>query len=353
MRPLARGTGYLVLLALVAVLPVFLGSFRTTQLTYVGVFAIALLGLNVLTGFAGQISLGHGAFMALGAYTTAILSVNHGVNELVTIPLGGLVAGVAGFLFGFPALRLAGVYLALGTFGLAVVVPALARRFDEFTGGQAGILLELPTSPVSRLSPERWLYYLTWGIAALLFAAALAFLRGKRGRAFRAIRENELAAVSSGISLARYKTLAFGVSAFYAGVAGSIYAVLNFIVNPGSFPIDLSILLLVGLVIGGVGSLLGVLGGAAFVEFVPLEAGNLPAKGIDFVQRLGVPVSDLDPTTAGVPSVVYGVLLLLVIAVAPNGVAGLVRRLGAATKEVYSRPIRKPETPGTPSRRSA
>jgi branched-chain amino acid transport system permease protein len=353
MRPLARGGGYILLLAIVVVLPAFLGSFRTTQLTYVGVFAIALMGLNVLTGFAGQISLGHGAFMALGAYTTAILSVNHGVNELVTIPLGGIVAGVAGFLFGFPALRLAGVYLALGTFGLAVVVPALARRFDEFTGGQAGILLELPTSPVSRLSPERWLYYLTWAIAALLFSFALFFLRGKRGRAFRAIRENELAAVSSGISLARYKTLAFGVSAFYAGVAGSIYAVLNFIVNPGSFPIDLSILLLVGLVIGGVGSLLGVLGGAAFVEFVPLEAGNLPAKGIDFAQRLGLPVSDLDPTTAGVPSVVYGLILLLVIAVAPQGVAGLVRRLGAATKGFYSRPIHKQETPPTPSRRHA
>jgi branched-chain amino acid transport system permease protein len=351
-RLIARSGGYLVLLAVVAALPLFLGSFRTTQLTYVGVFAIALVGLNILTGFAGQISLGHGAFMALGAYTTAILSVNHGVNELLTIPLGGLVAGLAGFLFGFPALRLAGVYLALATFGLAVVVPSLARRFDEFSGGQAGILLDLPTSPISRLSPERWLYYLTWAIAAVLFAAALAFLRGKRGRAFRAIRENELAAVSSGISLARYKTLAFGVSAFYAGVAGSIYALLNFIVNPGSFPIDLSILLLVGLVIGGVGSLLGVLGGAAFVEFVPLEAGNLPAKVIDFAQKLGLPVADLDPTTAGVPSVVYGIVLILVIAVAPQGAAGLVRRLGAATKAIYSRPIHKPETSAPPPRRN-
>jgi branched-chain amino acid transport system permease protein len=317
------------------------------------VFAIALMGLNVLTGFAGQISLGHGAFMALGAYTTAILSVNHGVHELLTIPVGGLLAGVVGFLFGFPALRLAGVYLALATFGLAIVVPSLARRFESFTGGQAGILLELPTSPIERLTPDRWLYYLTWGIAILLFAAALLFLRGKTGRALRAIRENELAAVSSGISLARYKTLAFGFSAFYAGVAGSIYAILNFIVNPGSFPIDLSILLLLGLVIGGAGSLLGVLAGAAFVEFVPLEAGNVPAKLIGGLQKVGLPVSDLDPTTPGVPAVVYGVILILIVAVAPQGLAGLVRRLGASTKRFYSRPIQKKDSPATPSRRQA
>jgi len=352
MRLASRSLGYAALLAVVAVLPFFLGSFRTTQLTYVGVFAIALIGLNVLTGYTGQISLGHGAFMALGAYTTAILSVNHGVEVMLTIPLGGIVAGIVGFLFGFPALRLAGVYLALATFGLAIVVPSLARRFEGFTGGQAGILLDLPTSPIAAVSPERWLYYLTWAIAAVLFAAALLFLRGKIGRALRAIRENELAAVSSGISLARYKTLAFGVSAFYAGVAGSIYAVLNFIVNPGSFPIDLSILLLVGLVIGGVGSLFGVLAGAAFVEFVPLEAGTVPAKAIDAAQRIGIPVNDLDPTTPGVPSVVYGLILLLVIAIAPQGIAGLIRRVGAATKRVYSRP-KQEEAPVTPSRRSA
>ncbi|MEX0674648.1 MAG: branched-chain amino acid ABC transporter permease [Gaiellaceae bacterium] len=352
MRLASRSLGYAALLAVVAVLPFFLGSFRTTQLTYVGVFAIALIGLNVLTGYTGQISLGHGAFMALGAYTTAILSVNHDVDVLLTIPLGGIVAGIVGFLFGFPALRLAGVYLALATFGLAIVVPSVARRFEGFTGGQAGILLDLPTSPISAVSPERWYYWLTWAIAAVLFAAALLFLRGKTGRALRAIRENELAAVSSGISLARYKTLAFGVSAFYAGVAGSIYAVLNFIVNPGSFPIDLSILLLVGLVIGGVGSLIGVLGGAAFVEFVPLEAGTLPAKAIDAAQRIGIPVNDLDPTTPGVPSVVYGLILLFVIAAAPQGIAGLLRRVGAATKRVYSRP-KLEEAPVTPSRRNA
>lgn len=308
-----------------------------TQLAYVGVFAIALMGLTILTGVTGQISLGHGGFMAIGAYVTAILSVNYGVNDLLTIPLGGVVAGIVGFLFGFPALRLAGVYLALATFALAVIVPSVASASGDFAGGTGGILLELPTSPTARLSPELWLYYVTWTIAAVLFVVAVLFLRGKRGRALRAIRENELAAVSAGISLPKYKTVAFGVSAFYAGVAGSLYAILNFIVSPGTFPVTLSILLLAGLVIGGAASLVGVLAGAAFVEFVPLYAGDVLSPLIDALQRLHVPVGDVDPTTPGVPSVVYGVFLLIVLFAMPNGAAGLVRRFGSVTTQFYSR----------------
>jgi branched-chain amino acid transport system permease protein len=332
-----RVVGYAVVVAALVVLPYVTGEFRVTQMSYVGVFAIALIGLGILTGFTGQISLGHGGFMAIGAYTTAILSVNHGVYDLLTVPLGGLAAGIVGFLFGFPALRLAGVYLALATFALAVIVPSVATRFGELTGGPQGLLLNLPTSPVGALTPEKWLYYAIWTFAAILFAFALVFVRGNRGRALRAIRENELAAVSSGISLARYKTLAFGVSAFYAGVAGSLYAILNFIVTPGTFQITLSILLLAGLVIGGASSFPGVLGGAVFVEFVPLYSGDVMGKLINVAQRLRLPIGDVDPTTPGVPSVVYGAILLLVLIAMPNGVAGLVGRVYALTKQVYAR----------------
>jgi branched-chain amino acid transport system permease protein len=350
LRAALRILGYGALVAAIVLLPLTLGEFRVTQFTYVGLFAIALIGLSILTGITGQISLGHGGFMAIGAYVTAILSVNHGVNELLTIPLGGITAGVVGFLFGFPALRLAGVYLALATFALAVIVPSLASALGDFTGGTAGILLDLPTSPIGAITPDKWLYYVTWAIAAVLFVGALLFLGGRRGRALRAVRESELAAVSSGISLSQYKTLAFGVSAFYAGVAGSLYAILNFIVTPGTFPVTLSILLLAGLVIGGAGSLLGVLVGAAFVEFIPLYAGDVLGPLVNFAQRLSLPVSDVDPTTPGVPSVVYGAILLLALIVMPNGAAGLARRIGSLTKQVYSR--RNPaESRVTPSRR--
>jgi branched-chain amino acid transport system permease protein len=332
-----RILGYGALLAAVVLLPNMVSSFRMVQFTYVGVFAIALIGLSILTGFTGQISLGHGGFMAIGAYVTAILSANHGWYDLLTVPVGGLAAGLAGFLFGFPALRLAGVYLALATFALAVIIPSVATAFGEVTGGTAGILLDLPTSPVNSLNANEWLYYVTWAIAIVLFALAVLFLSGKRGRALRAVRENELAAISSGVSLPQYKTLAFGVSAFYAGIAGSLYAILNFIVTPGSFPVTLSILLLVGLVVGGATSLVGVLVGAAFVEFIPLYSGDILRPVINFTQRLGLPFNDVDPTTPGVPSVVYGVLLLLVLIAMPRGAAGLGQQIGGLTKQVYSR----------------
>lgn len=351
-----RVLGYTALLLAIVALPRVMPEEKVTdtQLAYVGVFAIALIGLNILTGITGQISLGHGGFMAIGAYTTAILAVDHGVPELLTVPLGGVVAGIVGFLFGFPALRLAGVYLALATFALAVIVPSLATRF-EFTGGSAGILLDLPTSPTSRLSPEEWLYYVTWGIGIVLYIVAVFFIRGRRGRALRAIRDDELAAVSSGVSLARYKTLSFGVSAFYAGVAGSIYAILNFIVTPGSFQVTLSILLLAGLVIGGAGSLslLGVLVGAAFVEFIPLYAGDVLGWVINLAQALRLPVDDVDPTTPGVPSVVYGLILLLVLFAMPQGAAGLARRLGLLANSAYGRLTSRWEDRVTHSRREA
>jgi branched-chain amino acid transport system permease protein len=333
-----RVVGYGLLIALVVALPHVIPEQKVTdtQLAYVGTFAIALLGLVILTGWTGQISLGHGAFMAIGAYVTAILSVDHGVPDLLTLPAAGLVAGIAGFLFGFPALRLSGVYLALATFAMAVIVPSLAVRF-EFTGGSAGILLDLPTSPIGRLTPELWLYYVTWGIGIVLFVAATLFVSGRRGRALRAIRDGEIAAVSSGISLARYKTLAFGASAFFAGVAGGLYAILNFIVTPGTFAVTLSILLLAGLVIGGAASLPAVIVGAAFVEFMPLYAGDVLGPVINGAQAVGVPVDDIDPTTPGVPSVTYGVILLLVLFAMPNGAAGLFRRLGVFTRRTYSR----------------
>jgi branched-chain amino acid transport system permease protein len=196
-----RILGYGALVAAIVVLPHVVSSFRLVQLTYVGVFAIVLLGLSILTGITGQISIGHGGFMAIGAYVTAILSAKHGWYDLATIPVAGLVAGTIGFLFGFPALRLSGVYLALATFALAVIIPSTATAFGEVTGGTAGILLDLPTSPVGALNADEWLYYVTWALVVVLFAFAVLFVSGKRGRALRAVRENELAAVSSGIIL--------------------------------------------------------------------------------------------------------------------------------------------------------
>jgi branched-chain amino acid transport system permease protein len=326
----ARGVALLLAVAAIGLLPAVISDYRALELGYVAIYFIAMLGLNVLTGFVGQISLGHGAFMGIGGYTTAILAANHGVNDLATIPLAGLVAGVVGFLFGFPALRLAGVYLALATFALAVALPSLAKKFERLTGGSSGLFLP-------RIAPSGdWLYYVSWSIALAMFALAWLLLRGRLGRTFRAIRDSEIAAVSSGISLTRYKTIAFGISAFYAGVAGALLAIPTGAVFPATFPVNLSILLLTGVVVGGVASLWGMVIGALFVQFVPVYGPDWLRHVLD---PIGVEIAD---TTPGVPAVLYGGILLALLLVARAGVAGLVQRaVYELTNRIYHRHLQR------------
>jgi branched-chain amino acid transport system permease protein len=295
---------FAVLPALVVVaflLPRVVSDFRLVQFASVGIFFVAIFGLNILTGYNGQISLGHGAFMAIGGYTTAILVVHHGWTDWTTIPVAGLVAGIAGLLFGIPALRLSGLYLALATFALAVSMPSIIKKWETQTGGSSGLLL--PT-----FHTNRWNYAVTWITAGILFVLGWLLLQTKFSRAWRAIRDSEIAASSLGINMALYKTLAFGVSAFYAGIAGALLVILSFGANPGSFPVQLSIYLVVGLAVAGLGSIVGVLVGAAFVEYVQVYAPDLSKS-------------------PGVPTVAFGVALVLVMFVLPGGVAGLLRRL--------------------------
>jgi branched-chain amino acid transport system permease protein len=340
-RTIVPIAGFVALTVVVLVLPAFVTDFRAQQFAYVGMYTVALIGLNVLTGYTGQISLGHGAFMAIGGYTTALLMAGNdqfgqtgllglggGMKDIWTIPIAGLVAGLAGFLFGLPALRLSGLYLALATFAIAVATPAVLKNFEEFTGGGSGInLFGLPEltasiSPVEiagfELDFNNYLYYVSWTVALGLYVVAWLLLRGRTGRAFRAVRDSETAAVSSGVSLARYKTLAFGVSAAYAGVAGSLFAIATTFVNPDTFPIALSIFLLVGVVVGGLGSLLGPIVGAVFIQFMPLWAQQVSKS-------------------PGAPAVVYGVVVILLMFVLPAGASGLLRRAGVLASRGYDR----------------
>ena len=292
--------------AILAVMPLVLTDYQASQLALVGIYFIAILGLNIVTGYNGQISLGHGAFMGIGAYTTAILVTQDVMSDVWTIPLAGLVAGVVGFLFGFPALRLTGVYLALATFGLAVAFTSLVQssHFQSFTGGGGGLSVGLPTTP----------YYLTWGIACGLFLAAWVLLRGRLGRRFRAVRDAPIAAVSSGVNLALVKASAFGLAAFYAGVAGALFAILTGFVNYLAFPVVLSITLLVGAALGGLGSLNGVIVGALFVVYAP-------------------PFAE-DHLSKEAPSVMYGLILLAVLFLMPAGAAQLLKKLLSLLKRI-------------------
>jgi branched-chain amino acid transport system permease protein len=317
---------------LVLVLPHWLSDARAAELARAGCFFIAILGLNLLTGYTGQISLGHGALMAIGAYTTAILTADHGLRDLWTIPLAGLVAMAAGFVLGLPALRLSGLYLALATFAFAVAMPALLKKFSGLTGGDQGINLfdQALTRSTGALgsvhvfgrsvATNDFLYYLTWGIGLVLAGAAWLLVRGRLGRAFRALRDSEVAAASSGVDASLYKTLAFAISGFYAGIAGSLFVLVsNWFVNPQSFYFDKSLLLVVGAVVGGLGSLAGMALGALFIQFAPTWAGNVS-------------------NAPGAPSVFFGAAIVLVMVIAPTGLGGLLRSLGEAlTSRLYTR----------------
>jgi len=300
-----QAAGLVLVVAVACGLPFALSGFRLFQFTQVFVYAMALLGLNILTGYNGQISLGHGAFYAVGAYTTAIMIDRWSVPYGWTLPAAGLLCLVVGFLFGIPALRLEGLYLALATFALALAVPQILKYFEHWTGGSQGIVLSKPGAPLGLpLTPDQWLYFVS--LAVLLVGLGLAWnlLRGRTGRALIAIRDNPIAAEAMGINLALYKSLTFGVSAAYTGVAGALSALAIAFVAPDAFNVFLSITFLVGIVIGGLASISGAIFGGLFIQFVPNWAQDI---------------------SKAAPWAIYGLFLIVFMYAMPRGIAGALR----------------------------
>jgi len=297
------------LLIAACALPFALQDYQIFQATMVLVYAVALLGLNLLTGYNGQISLGHGAFYAIGAYAAAILMDRFGVPYWLTVPAAGAMCLAVGFLFGLPALKLEGLYLALATFALGMALPQLLKykHLEPWTGGVGGLVLTKPAAPFALpLNPDQWLYLFVLAITVLMFLVARNLLRGSVGRAMTAIRDHAMAAETMGIDNAMYKSLTFGVSAMYTGVAGALGAIVVQFVAPESFTIFLSITLLVGVVVGGLASISGALYGALFIQFIPNIAENI---------------------SKAAPWAIYGVILIVLMFVMPTGVAGAIRSL--------------------------
>jgi len=303
--------GLVVLVMGAVALPFLVSNYRVFQFNMVLVYAIVLLGLNILTGYNGQISLGHGAFYAIGAYVAAILMDLGGWPYWATLPVAAIVCFVSGFLFGLPALRLRGHYLALATFALAVAMPQLLKykRIEQWTGGVQGIVILKPDPPFGlKITPDQWLYLFTLAIAIVMFVIGWNLLRGRVGRAMIAIRDNPIAAEAMGVNSALYKSTTFGVSALYTGIGGALGAIVVQFVAPDSFTAGLSINLLVGIVIGGVASISGAIYGAMFIQFIPNFA---------------------DQISKAAPWAIYGAFLLAFVYLMPTGVAGLVRLIGA------------------------
>jgi branched-chain amino acid transport system permease protein len=318
-------------LAVFLLLPHVVSDFHTRDLAQAGAFFIAIIGLDLVTGYTGQISLGHGALMAIGGYTTALLVVHEHWRDVWTIPLAGVAAGIVGFVVGLPALRLSGLYLALATFALAVAMPDLIKKFSHFTGGTNGenFLAQAPSQVTGlggvtifghTMTQNHFLYYLTWSIGIVGLVLAWLLVRGRGGRTFRSVRDSETAAASSGVNLAATKTVAFALSGVYAGVGGALFVIQSEIVDPRSFTVSVSILILVGTVVGGLGSLWGLVLGALFIEYLPT-------------------ISTHVSTRPGVPDFVYGAAIIVVMILLPTGAGGLIQRLvKPLTSWLYTRP---------------
>lgn len=302
-----RHGAWLVVLAVVvaaAVPTAFFNGYHLFQLTMVVVYAIAVLGLALLIGFNGQISLGHGAFFAIGAYTTAILMANWSVPYWATLPVSAVVCAGVGFLIGLPALRLAGHYLALTTFSLAIAVPQLLKvnAVSDWTGGVQGLVIDKPDAPFGLpLSGDQWLYLFTLAVACVLYLIAWNLVRGRVGRAMMAIRDHALAAEAMGINLALLKTSTFAWSAMFTGIAGSLSAIVVQFVAPDAYGVYVSIFLFVALVVGGAASIGGTIIGALFIEFIPNFASEL---------------------SKGAPGALFGGLLIAVMFLIPQGCGG-------------------------------
>jgi branched-chain amino acid transport system permease protein len=310
-----------IVVAGLALLPVvggktgLISNYTFLQLSLMIVYSIAVLGLILLTGFNGQISLGHGAFFAVGAYVAAILIDRHDWPFLATLPVAAFVCFVVGYLFGLPALRLEGHYLALATFALAVAVPQFLkyRHFETFTHGVQGINIFKSPPPFGLpLSSDQWMYLVVLAIAVLMFWIARNLLASRTGRAMRAIRDHSMAAGTMGINVAHYKTMVFGISALYTGIAGALHAVIFEFVAPDSFRFELSIAILVGAVVGGIASLPGAVIGGVFVQVIEKYADALTKK---IASTVHLPL-DLEPWT------IYGIALILLMYTMPMGIAG-------------------------------
>nr|WP_245908323.1 branched-chain amino acid ABC transporter permease [Pseudosporangium ferrugineum] len=300
--------------ALIVVLTYALPPFRTYQLATVGAYLCVTAGLTVLTGLNGQLSLGHGALMATGAYTVALVQdglAGRGQWTLLVSVLAAIgTTTVVGGVVGLAAARLRGPYLAGLTLAVAVVVPAVASTWDETFNSDQGLSVVLDPPP-GTVPFERWQAWLAWAGALVTMVALTVLVRGRFGREMRAVRDDETAARLAGVSVGRTQVLAFVVSAACAGLGGALFAVLAQSVSPGAFPLSLSLFLLMAIVIGGLGSLAGALWGAVLLVALPAVAHSV-TEGID-AQRL----------EGNLPLALFGLTLIVVMLAAPGGIASL------------------------------
>jgi branched-chain amino acid transport system permease protein len=308
-----------ILVVLMIVSPFFLNRYQLSILNEMGIATIGALGLNLLIGYTGQISLGHGAFLAIGAYTSALLTGKLGIHFFLSLPLSGLMAALLGLIVGIPSLRLKGLYLALGTLAFSFIVEYILFHWD-LTQGDLGMSVKKIGLGDYVIKTQGQYFYLIMFFATLAVICTKNIVRTKIGRSFIAIRDRDIAAEAMGIPIAKYKIMAFGISSFYGGVAGCLMAHYNQWIVPGSFDISLSIAYIAMIIMGGLGTVLGPVLGAILITGIPhgivyvvdLLKGNYPTLSgfiVDF--KLGI----------------FGLVIVLTLLFEPQGLFGIYRRI--------------------------
>ena len=334
-----KAVGWVLAIFVLVYLPWFADKpARIDQFTQVAAYAIAILALDLVIGFSGQISLGHSAFVGIGAYTTVILVADHHWNYFATVPVGFALAFIVGLIVGLPALRIRGLYLAVVTLAVATVFPTLILKYDSFTGGPNGKQASnklvppswTPFDARSRFGPVAYRYFVVLIIAVLMFILVRNLMHSRAGRALIALRDNSTSAATSGVNLPIYKTLVFGLSAGNAGVAGSCLMIQLPQATDGKFGIELAIFLVVALVIGGVATVSGAIPGALAYVFIPYYS-SAWSNNIHFLKGR--------PGAGSIAGVIYGVLLLIFVFILPGGVIDGLRRLRARILAVVPNPV--------------
>lgn len=282
----------------------FASNYHLFQFTVVAAYAITLLGLNLIVGYNGQFSLGHSAFFALGGYIVAMMAQHWGISYVWSLPMAGFVVFFSGVLVGIPALRIEGIYLAVTTYALVISTPSLLKYFDNWTNGVQGIILTKPQVPsVLSMGQDQWIYLVAILITLVMYWLGWNILRARPGRAIKAIRDNPTIAAIMGVNVSRYKIIAFGLSAAYAGIGGGLGTIAVQFISPDQFSLGFAIALLVGIIVGGLATITGCIYGAFFILFIPNISESISKSA---------------------PEVIFGVILILLIYLMPTGLAGFI-----------------------------
>jgi branched-chain amino acid transport system permease protein len=322
--PIARGTVTALLVLFIVIVPLVFGEYYLSIINLVLISIVGALGLNILVGYTGQISIGHGAFMSVGAYTAANLAVRAGLPFWITLPAGGLMAAIVGAVVGIPSLRIKGLYLAIATLAGQLIIEWIINHVPWISGGtQASIQVPRPSLFGFEMKTQGALYFFLLFFALIAIVAALNLVRSRIGRAFVAIRDQDIAAEIIGIDIFRYKLIAFAISSFYAGVCGVLYTYYFGIANYEQFQLGVSIEYLAMIIIGGLGSVLGSILGAAFVALLPLVIRTV----MENVGGFFFAANEMATVVSSMRLVIFGALIIVFLVLEPEGLNRLWRNI--------------------------